>query len=342
MRLPLPERAEAIRDTVAKCLSEPGQAVNRFGDRWEAPAVSPEFQLERVDLRGSGDSYEIAVLFRWAGETDLFGMRFGICAGRRGRWAVLRTGRLHLGLRRGEPARPGVWPGQRDPGARGRHYLAALAASGESAAAHARTAPGGQTGSVWRHAVRGAPRASLRVKLVAVALCLLAAGAAVILTVGASALRGQLIRQAGGQLRAYAYQLAGHSFQLLGTSQGAPAAIVPFDGTGHRGRGPGAGHGRAGRRSRRGQHAELDQRTKPRRDGRPRAHQVRRSRRPGGRRIRRAPRSSASNYAARVASCCSARARAPSRGRRCRNPSPRFRRAPACCARSLGWAAVTW
>ncbi len=77
-RLPLAERAEAIRDTVAKCLSEPGQAGNRFGDRWEAPAVSPEFQLERVELHGSADRYEIAVLFRWAGQTDLFGMRFGI------------------------------------------------------------------------------------------------------------------------------------------------------------------------------------------------------------------------------------------------------------------------
>ena len=83
-----------------------------------------------------------------------------------------------------------------------------------------------------RHAVRGAPRASLQVKLVAVALCLLAAGAAVILAVGASTLRGQLIRQAGDHLRVYANQLASNSFQLLGTSQDAPAAIVPFDGTG--------------------------------------------------------------------------------------------------------------
>jgi hypothetical protein len=76
---------------------------------------------------------------------------------------------------------------------------------------------------------------------VAVALCLLAAGAAVILTAGASALRGQLIRQAGGQLQSYAYQLAGQSFQLLGTSQSAPATIVPFDGlgTGGQARAPG-------------------------------------------------------------------------------------------------------
>jgi hypothetical protein len=85
---------------------------------------------------------------------------------------------------------------------------------------------------VLRHAVRGAPRASLQVKLVAVALCLLATGAAVILTVGASTLRGQLIRQAGDRLRVYANQLASNAFQLLGTSQDAPAAIVPFDGTG--------------------------------------------------------------------------------------------------------------
>jgi hypothetical protein len=76
--LPLPERAQAIRDAVAACLSEPVQAGNRFGDRWEQPPVSPEFQLERVELRGSADSYEIAVLFRWTGQDDLFGMCFDI------------------------------------------------------------------------------------------------------------------------------------------------------------------------------------------------------------------------------------------------------------------------
>jgi hypothetical protein len=43
-----------------------------------ARIIRTEFQLERVDLRGGGDSYEIAVLFRWAGQTDLFGMRFDI------------------------------------------------------------------------------------------------------------------------------------------------------------------------------------------------------------------------------------------------------------------------
>jgi len=77
-RLPLPERAQAIRDAVAVSLSRPAQAVSRFGDRWEEPAVSPEFQLERVELRGGGDSYQIAVLFRWAGQAGLFGMRFDI------------------------------------------------------------------------------------------------------------------------------------------------------------------------------------------------------------------------------------------------------------------------
>jgi hypothetical protein len=78
VRRPLAERAQAIRDVLAAGLSQPRQAGNRFGDRWEEPPVSPQFQLERVDLRGSGDRYEIAVLFRWAGESDLFGMRFGI------------------------------------------------------------------------------------------------------------------------------------------------------------------------------------------------------------------------------------------------------------------------
>jgi hypothetical protein len=78
VRLPLPERAQAIRDAVAASLSRPVQAISRFGDRSEAPAVSPEFQLDRVELRGGGDSYEIAVLFRWGGQPDLFGMRFDI------------------------------------------------------------------------------------------------------------------------------------------------------------------------------------------------------------------------------------------------------------------------
>jgi hypothetical protein len=95
---------------------------------------------------------------------------------------------------------------------------------------------------VWRDAIRGAPRASLRVKLVAVLLCLLAAAAVVIVTVGASALRGQLIRQAGGQIRMYAHELTSQPFQLLGTSRAAPAAIVPFNGlgTGGEARPPGA------------------------------------------------------------------------------------------------------
>ncbi len=95
---------------------------------------------------------------------------------------------------------------------------------------------------MWRDAVRGAPRASLRVKLVAVLLCLLAAAAVVIVTVGASALRGQLTRQAGGQLRMYAHQLTSQPFQLLGTSRAAPATIVPFNGlgTGGEARPPGA------------------------------------------------------------------------------------------------------
>ena len=80
VRLPRAERAPAIRDAVAASLSQPHQAVSRFGDRREVPPVSPDFQLERVELRGSGDDHEIAVLFRWTGETGLFGMRFDLAA----------------------------------------------------------------------------------------------------------------------------------------------------------------------------------------------------------------------------------------------------------------------
>ena len=95
---------------------------------------------------------------------------------------------------------------------------------------------------MWRDAIRGAPRASLRVKLVAVLLCLLAAAAVVIVTAGASALRGQQARQAGVQIRMYAHQLTSQPFQLLGTSRAAPGTITPFNGlgTGGEARPPGA------------------------------------------------------------------------------------------------------
>lgn len=85
---------------------------------------------------------------------------------------------------------------------------------------------------MWRDALRGGPRASLRVKLVVVTVCLLAAGAAVIVAVGASALRGQLTGQAGDQLRAYVKQLTSHSLPVLGTARSAPLMTVPFDATG--------------------------------------------------------------------------------------------------------------
>lgn len=88
---------------------------------------------------------------------------------------------------------------------------------------------------MWRDALRSGTRASLRVKLVAVTLCLLAAGAAVIVAVGASALRGQLTGQAGDQLRAYVKQLTSHSLPVLGTARDAPMMTVPFDTTGSSG-----------------------------------------------------------------------------------------------------------
>jgi len=69
----------------------------------------------------------------------------------------------------------------------------------------------------WR---RGRP--SLRVRLAAVAVCLLAAGAGIIVVAGSLAARDQLTRQAGQLLRGYAGQLAGHPFLLTPLSRTAP------------------------------------------------------------------------------------------------------------------------
>jgi hypothetical protein len=71
-------RARIIRDEVEADLSQPRQASGRFGDTWEAPPVSDEFRLERVELRGADREPEIAVLFHWAGEDHLFGMKYRI------------------------------------------------------------------------------------------------------------------------------------------------------------------------------------------------------------------------------------------------------------------------
>ena len=71
-------RARAIRDEVESDLSEPRQTYGRFGDTWEEPPVSEEFRLERVEVRGTDREPEIAVLFRWAGQDDLFGLRYEV------------------------------------------------------------------------------------------------------------------------------------------------------------------------------------------------------------------------------------------------------------------------
>jgi hypothetical protein len=65
-------------------------------------------------------------------------------------------------------------------------------------------------------------RPSLRVRLVAAFVCLLAAGAGVIVVAGVSATRSQLTRQAGQQLRAYAGQLTSRPFLLAPFSWSAP------------------------------------------------------------------------------------------------------------------------
>ena len=67
-------------------------------------------------------------------------------------------------------------------------------------------------------------RPSLRVRLVAAAVCLLAAGAGIIVVASVSATRSQLTRQAEQQLRAYAGQLTSHPFLLTPLSRSAPGA----------------------------------------------------------------------------------------------------------------------
>lgn len=71
-------RARTIRDEVERDLSEPQQVSGRFGDTWEEPPVSEEFRLERVEVRGTDREPEIAVLFRWTGQDDLFGLRYEV------------------------------------------------------------------------------------------------------------------------------------------------------------------------------------------------------------------------------------------------------------------------
>ncbi len=81
----------------------------------------------------------------------------------------------------------------------------------------------GQDSSLRRklRAWRPGPR-SLTVRLAAVAVCLLAAGAGIIVVAGAVSTRDALIRGAGQQLRGYAGQLARYPFLLTPLSRTEP------------------------------------------------------------------------------------------------------------------------
>jgi two-component system OmpR family sensor kinase len=81
----------------------------------------------------------------------------------------------------------------------------------------------------WKTLVRRPARPSLRVRLVTASVCLLAAGAAIIVVTGVLATRSQLTRQAGQQLRAYAGQLTSRPFLLTPFSRPAPGAPEPSD-----------------------------------------------------------------------------------------------------------------
>jgi len=63
----------------------------------------------------------------------------------------------------------------------------------------------------WKILVQRPARPSLRVRLVAAAVCLLATGAGIIVVAGVSAIRSHLTGQAEQQLRAYAVQLTRNS-----------------------------------------------------------------------------------------------------------------------------------
>jgi signal transduction histidine kinase len=76
----------------------------------------------------------------------------------------------------------------------------------------------------WKILTRHPARPSLRVRLVAVVVCLLAAGAGIIVVAGVSATRSHLTRQAEQQLRAYTGQLTSRPFLLTPFSQSAPGA----------------------------------------------------------------------------------------------------------------------
>ncbi len=90
----------------------------------------------------------------------------------------------------------------------------------------------GRLGLVWHDGSRGGRAvawllgwASLRVRLVAAALCLLAAGAAVITGACGLVARGYLMGQADQQLRAYAGQLTSRPFVATPISRFAPGAL---------------------------------------------------------------------------------------------------------------------
>jgi len=68
-----------VRDCVERCLADPVEKWYPATDtyEWVAP-IADEFHVELVELRGTRESPEIAVLFRWDGEEDLFGIVYPV------------------------------------------------------------------------------------------------------------------------------------------------------------------------------------------------------------------------------------------------------------------------
>ena len=122
-------------------------------------------------------------------------------------------------------AQPRTAGGRRQAAGGRRQVTLHLRAGGRNAGGRRQTGGVRQDGVPRRKLLTRRPaRPSLRVRLVAVAVCLLAAGTGIIVVAGVSATRDHLTRQAGQQLRAYAEQLISRPFQLTPFSRSTPGA----------------------------------------------------------------------------------------------------------------------
>ena len=79
---PLPptlvEYARSVRDVVEESLTTEWTWTDRFGDTGKSPPIDPAFHLEAVQVQGTSEAPEIAVLFKWDPEEALFGLSYEV------------------------------------------------------------------------------------------------------------------------------------------------------------------------------------------------------------------------------------------------------------------------